>query len=491
MTQNNEEEQKLKLELLETLEAKEHHLLYNKIDTIFPDEGMFCRALYPKHIAYMTAGKKHNQRAIIAGNRTGKTLMGGCEMTYHLTGIYPHWWQGRVFANPIEAWAASVSNEATKNVMQKVLLGDSMSPGTGLIPGHLIGKEVKKPGVAEAVETVYVKHTSGRYSRIDFKSYEQGRAAFQGTKKQFIWLDEEPSDYSIYSECLARTMDKFEPGMISCTFTPLSGLSDVVLSFLVGGRFPEGGVNPDTPYKYVGSVTWDDIPHLSEEQKAEQLATYPKHEQAARTQGIPSLGSGAIFPFLERDIVVRPFKLEPWWPRVYGLDVGWNRTAAVWVAQDPDTKIYYIYSEHYLGEVSPAIHASGIKNRGDWIEGVIDPASRTASQSDGKCLLDLYEREGLMLQLANNAVEAGIYKMYQMFESGTLKVFSNLNNWLAEFRTYQRDLKGKIIKKNDHLMDATRYTILSGLDYMTTEPDPDKEQNDSSRLGSGDPFTGY
>jgi hypothetical protein len=51
-----------------------------------------------------------------------------------------------------------------------------------------------------------------------------------------------------------------------------------------------------------------------------------------------------------------------------------------------------------------------------------------------------------------------------------LKVFTSLSNWLNEFRLYQRDTEGRIVKQNDHLMDATRYLIMSGRDRMRTPP---------------------
>ncbi len=58
--------------------------------------------------------------------------------------------------------------------------------------------------------------------------------------------------------------------------------------------------------------------------------------------------------------------------------------------------------------------------------------------------------------------------------SGKLKVFRSLGNWLSEFRLYQRDRDGKIVKQNDHLMDATRYLIMSGRDRMRTKPPAEK-----------------
>jgi hypothetical protein len=51
----------------------------------------------------------------------------------------------------------------------------------------------------------------------------------------------------------------------------------------------------------------------------------------------------------------------------------------------------------------------------------------------------------------------------ERMSSGRLKVFDTLQNWLTEFRIYRRDQKGRILKENDHLLDATRYLVMSGL----------------------------
>jgi|SRR5438309_3296974 len=126
-------------------------------------------------------------------------------------------------------------------------------------------------------------------------------------------------------------------------------------------------------------------------------------------------------------------------------------------------------SEHYAGLQQPSLHAEAIKSRGEWIPGVIDPAAQGRSQADGEQLIALYRRFGLKLQPAVNAVEAGIYATWQMMSSGKLKVFASLGNWLQEFRLYARDKDGKVIKANDHLMDATRYLIVSGLSLMQNQ----------------------
>lgn len=222
--------------------------------------------------------------------------------------------------------------------------------------------------------------------------------------------------------------------------------------------------------KYVVNAGWDDVPHLDGPTKAKMLAATPPYLRAARSKGEPSLGAGAIYPIEEERIIVDPFAIPDHWPRVYGKDVGWNRTAVIWGAWDRDSDTVYLYSEHYQGQQKPAEHASAVKARGDWIPGVIDPASKGRSQVDGERLLVLYRNEGLLLYPADNSVEAGIYLVWERLEQGRLKVFSTLRNWRGEYRLYRRDENGHIVKRNDHLMDGTRYLIVSGLKRAIIRP---------------------
>jgi hypothetical protein len=218
------------------------------------------------------------------------------------------------------------------------------------------------------------------------------------------------------------------------------------------------------------SATWDDAPHLDEPKKREMFATLPPHQRDARSRGIPQLGAGAIYPVPESDFVVRPFELPRWWPRAYGLDVGWNRTAAVWGAHDRESDTLYLWAEHYRGQAEPAVHAAAIRARGPWMMGAIDPASRGRGQADGTQLLQKYLDLGLSLAPAQNGVEAGIHAVWERLSSGRLKVFGSLQHWLAEYRLYRRDEKGRVVKQHDHLMDATRYLVVSGLALAGVDP---------------------
>lgn len=214
---------------------------------------------------------------------------------------------------------------------------------------------------------------------------------------------------------------------------------------------------------------WDDAPHLTEKQKTEMLKSTLPHLRDARSKGIPSLGSGAIYPVALDEIVIDPIALPAFYPRLYAMDVGWKVTAALWGAWDRESDIVYLYSEHYKGQSEPAVHASAIKARGDWIPGLIDPAAGGSGQADGRKLTDLYKQQGLKLTPAENAVEAGILEVYQRLATGRLKVFSTLSKFIWEYRLYQRDEKGRIKKENDHLQDCARY-LCAGLPHARTRP---------------------
>ena len=218
-----------------------------------------------------------------------------------------------------------------------------------------------------------------------------------------------------------------------------------------------------TRNKYLVTATWDDVPHLSKEEKEALWESIPPFQRDARARGIPSLGSGAVWPVIEERIKCEPFEIPEYWVKAYALDVGWNNTAALWGAWDRASDCVYIWSEYKQGESEPATHVEAIKSRGSWIPGVIDPASRGRAQRDGVVLLDDYVGMGLDLDIADNSVETGVHKVYRRLVSGRLKIFSTCLGFFEEYRLYSRDEKGKIKKVNDHLCDCLRYLIMSGM----------------------------
>lgn len=426
--------------LLKELQRREQR---NRIDQFFATPAN--RAGYPKHMEFFEAGATFRERALFGANRIGKTEGVLCyESSLHLTGQYPSWWRGKRFNRPVNWWLGGDTSTTVRDIVQQKMLGKLGQTGTGLIRGDCIVDTTNKRGVPDAVENVIVKHVSGGKSVLQFKSYDQGREAWQGTEQDGIGLDEEPPA-DVYSEAVIRTMTT--GGMILATFTPMKGLTEVTQSFLDADK---------SASKFMCTATWDDVLHLDEKTKKELWDSIPPHERQARAKGIPTIGVGKIYPVDVESLLIDPFELPKHWPKGYGMDVGWNRTACVFGALDRDSDVLYLFSEHYMGQAEPAVHASSIRARGE-IVGFIDPASRGRSQHDGSQLIELYRTEGLQLQIADNAVEAGIYDVYQRMTSGRLKIFRTLVNLQKELGVYHRDEHGKVVKTNDHLCDALRY----------------------------------
>lgn len=230
-------------EYVDLMEEMSRRKARRKIWTYYPDEGPLRRELYPKHMEFFRAGEKYRERCAMCANRVGKTEgMGGYETALHLTGLYDSiapWWEGARFNEPVRFWASGKTNETTRDIVQAKLFGEVLGSGptkrvsgTGLIPGDCIGEITWKAGVPNMIDTAQIKYVDGGFSIIGLKSYQQGRGAFEGTEQHGIWLDEEPP-LDIYGECLIRTATT--DGLIYITFTPLEGMSEVVLQFMPGG----------------------------------------------------------------------------------------------------------------------------------------------------------------------------------------------------------------------------------------------------------------
>jgi len=409
---------------------------------------------------------KSSQRLLMAGNRVGKSFCGAMEMAYHVTGRYPTWWEGRRFNRPIRAWAGGVSNETTRDVCQKELVGqpdDPSAKGTGSIPLQYIVDTIRKAGVPNALNSIVVKHISGGNSRVGFKAYEMGKEKWMGESVDVIWLDEEPPP-SIYSQSLTRTADK--GGIVYMTFTPESGMTETVAQFM--NQLRDG--------QALFTAGWDDAPHMTKEVRDQILQALPPHERKMREKGIPQLGSGLVFPVAEEDIICDPIEMPSHWPRICGIDFGWDHpTAAVWISWDRDSDIVYVYDSYSLRQETVPVHASAIKSRGKWIPVIWPMDGRQADKGSGKNLTEQYRAEGVYMTrehfsnppsigqkegTGGNSVEAGVMEMLTRMQTKRLKIFKNQSKLLEELRMYHRK-DGKIVPANDDIISAMRYCVMS------------------------------
>ena len=411
---------------------------------------------YPKQALFHSLGATYRERLLRAGNQLGKTFAAAAEVAMHATGRYPDWWAGKRFKKAPVIWCAGVTGEVVRDTIQRLLVGDVANPGTGLLPPGDVIESLPSRGVADLLDTILVKHTSGQTTRIRLKYYEQGREKFQGDTVDFGWLDEEPPE-DIYLEMLTRT--NATGGLIIMTFTPLKGMSVVVRRFL----------KESSPDRSDTNMTIEDALHIKPEDRQRIIDSYPAHERDARIRGEPMLGSGAIFPIADEDIMCDPFPMDTvpfFWLELAALDFGWDHpTAAVKALYNPQDDIIYITNTYKRREATPLQHAAALKPWGKlpfaWPHDGLQH-----DKGSGTPLKEIYRQQGLNMLSENarfedgsNGVEAGIAEMLMRMETGRLRVFRHLTDWFEEKRMYHRR-EGKIWKEFDDLMAASRYLVM-------------------------------
>ena len=389
---------------------------------------------------------------------THNTYSGAAELAYHLTGRYPAWWRGRRWDRPTSWLAGSESGELTRDGMQRLLVGPPAIEemwGTGLIPRDaLAAKPKRRAGIKDAIDAVVVNHVQGGQSVVQFKSFDQGRAKWQASTVDGVWLDEEPP-YDVYEEAITRT--NATDGMVYITFTPLKGMSQVVMKF-----FQRPGNDC-----IVVQMTIDDVGHYSEEQKAKIIATYDDATRDARTKGIPVLGSGRVFNLSEDRIKIDPIRIPDHWARVGGLDFGWDHPfGAVELVWDRDTDTIYLVREYRESKQTPLVHAATLKQWGGWLPWMWPHDGNQHDKGSGLQLAKQYRNAGLATHTSHVTfedgsvgVEAGIMEMLTRMNEGRWKVFSTCTMWLNEFSLYHRK-DGLIVKLNDDLISASRYAMM-------------------------------
>jgi phage terminase large subunit-like protein len=412
---------------------------------------------YEKQAEFHDAGATARERLLCAGNRIGKTHCGASELAMHLTGFYPDWWKGKRFDKEVRAWAAGVTNESTRDVVQEKLIGPPFRRaewGHGLIPKDRLGEFSMARGTPDLIDTISIRHESGGYSTLQFKSYAEGREKWQGVGLEVCWLDEECPE-QLYLEAITRTNET--RGIVFTTFTPMQGGTTLVNRFF----------NEDSADRHVTTATIWDAEHFTDEDRERIEASYPDYERDARTRGIPTLGSGRVFEISEDDIRCDPvWPLPRHWGQIIGVDFGYTHPAAtVLLAHDRDKDIVYVAKAHRASRMTPREHAEIIRGFAPdvpvaWPH---DGQNKTMAGS-GEPLAKQYRLYGvdMLHQRAEHddgsiAVEPALLGMLDRMHSGKLRVFADINqDFWTEFRMYHRK-DGKVVALNDDIMAALRY----------------------------------
>ena len=426
----------------------------------------------------------------VATHNCGKTIAGCMEMAFHLTGNYPEWFKGHKIEprtnvtsgeKEISCWVIGTDTKTVRDSLQAKLVGTVAKEFTdGCIHADLIDREsvIMARGVTGLVDTIYIRHKSGCKAKLQFRSYEQGRGNLQSATVDACYCDEEPPS-DIMGEIRARL--GATGGFLYMAFTPLSGMTPLVQEFWAH----------DNPDKFLVCLSAYEALHYSPEKLRKLESKYAglsESERQARMNGIPTMGSGVVFPVDDKDIWFDyDGKVPETWERIGGLDFGRgdHPTAVVWCARDPMTDTVYVYDCIETIRKSVAENASLMRRRGAWIpisyphdlmrDSGVSVSNDKLKQTEGYRYKQMYEDEGVTLTPTNaktvegsTKVEVGICEMRQRMLEGRLKVAKHLSEWFKEKQTYRYGEDGKPIKEKDHLLDATRYAIIM-LRYAVSE----------------------
>jgi hypothetical protein len=222
----------------------------------------------------------------------------------------------------------------------------------------------------------------------------------------------------------------------------------------------------DPAIRYV-QATWDDAPHMDEEAKRVVMKSYPEHERASRSTGIPMMGEGAIFSTPESSFVIDPIRIPDHWARIKGVDFGLAHPAAVVnLAFDRDTGIVYVYRAWRDFIKRTADHIEAINADGeDWVPVAWPHDGEKRDPKSGTQLVAGYRKRCAMLAKSaryKNDVGGGqsvwksVEDVRERLANGTWKVFRTCKPWLEEYRTYHTQ-DGVIVARRDDCLKASFY----------------------------------
>jgi len=214
-------------------------------------------------------------------------------------------------------------------------------------------------------------------------------------------------------------------------------------------------------------MTIEDALHYTPEQRQAIIDSYPAHEREARVKGIPSLGSGRVFPFEEEMIRCEPFAIPAHFPQINAVDFGFDHPfAACHCAWDRDDDVWYLVRTYRDKGGSAPIHAAAMRPWGLWVPTAWPHDGLQHDKGSGDQLAEQYREQDLNMlhehathEAGGFGVEAGISEMAERMQTGRWKVFNGNEDWFGEFRLYHRE-DGKIVKLRDDLLSASRYALM-------------------------------
>jgi len=174
--------------------------------------------------------------------------------------------------------------------------------------------------------------------------------------------------------------------------------------------------------------------------------------------------AGMIYEDFTQQHILPAFDIPAAWSRYFGVDFGAVHTAKIWLAQDPASKIYYLYRESLAGGKTTAEHVASVKQYNENNLLAWGGAKSETQQRMDFGAAGLYIQEPPVWE-----VESGINRVIALLKEKRLFVLDNCRGVIDEIGTYSRELdaNGQATEKikdkaTYHHLDALRY-VASGI----------------------------
>lgn len=415
------------------------------------------RTKYQKQLEFYALGKYHKIRYLSGGNRVGKTYAGSEETFFHSIRTYPSWWIGARMNHidrMLDNYIIPLSYDAfVRNIFPKFLDLFGVDTISDFYKHDAIAKYKIVP---QSDAFKYIELTTG--ARINIMSAELGKRV-QGVAGDFVWIDEEFSSTWLQNELFMRTMntDENERKLI-ITASPTQGKTAFIK-------------NIERTKQPMILTSWDDVPHLTEQEKEAMAGIISPDELEARRNGVPSDGMGLIFSFDWPNVLIKGEQekdilqniTSPRYIKFTSLDFGFNYPAVSYYIIDKMTKKKYMTQsfkfnnrgiEWVLDWMKQYVHIYGVNL-------IVDHAGNQRSQVDGKRLInDFVVPAGFRPILSVKGVDSNITNARNELKNETMFFLESTNEqFFDEIHEYKRDIKGRIVKEDDHIIDTWLYFL--------------------------------
>ena len=173
---------------------------------------------------------------------------------------------------------------------------------------------------------------------------------------------------------------------------------------------------------------------------------------------------GLIYPDFEK-VITDDRSIPEEWEKAGGLDFGWTQPFATIAGASDFNGVLWVYDIHCEARMLLKEHLTRIPH----IRYRADPEARQEIE-ELQAISGNYP--GLEVEpAAMRDVSIGIEKVTARIRQNRLKILRSCSyDIVDEAATYRTDERGRIVKANDHRLDALRYLIAS-LDDVAGEPE--------------------